>query len=130
MHIAQQRKAMTHCRYGHEYTPDNTSLAKKDGYEYRECKTCRRLKSKRSHQKAYYGITLEQKQEMLEKQGGKCANPNCRATEPGGNGDWHTDHDHRTGEVRGLLCSRCNVVLGHVNDDPAVLEGLKTYLQK
>lgn len=38
------------------------------------------------------------------------------------------DHCHRTGRTRGLLCRRCNVTLGHVDDDVALLRGLIAYL--
>lgn len=38
------------------------------------------------------------------------------------------DHDHNTGKVRGLLCSKCNVALGAVRDDPQILVGLIQYL--
>lgn len=40
------------------------------------------------------------------------------------------DHCHRTGSVRKLLCSPCNVVLGALRDDPAVLEAAKVYLSE
>lgn len=39
------------------------------------------------------------------------------------------DHDHATNFFRGLLCIKCNYVLGLVTDDIAVLERLKYYLQ-
>lgn len=62
------------------------------------------------HLKKTFGITLEQFDAMLEAQGGHCAI--CPKTTPGGQGSWHVDHDHDTNAVRGLLCSRCNQLLG------------------
>ncbi len=32
------------------------------------------------------------------------------------------DHNHETGEIRGLLCRRCNTAIGYLNDDPGLLE--------
>jgi recombination endonuclease VII len=38
------------------------------------------------------------------------------------------DHDHQTGEVRGVLCHNCNVGLGHFRDDPALVVKVISYL--
>lgn len=54
-----------------------------------------------------HGITVEQYEAMLAKQGGKCAmchRPFRRTP--------HIDHCHKTGRVRGLLCAGCNVAVG------------------
>lgn len=43
--------------------------------------------------------------------------------------DMQIDHDHRTGEIRGVLCGGCNVALGSVRDNPATLRALAAYLE-
>jgi hypothetical protein len=40
------------------------------------------------------------------------------------------DHNHNTNEVRGLLCQRCNTVLGMCLDDKSILESAIKYLEK
>lgn len=76
---------------------------------------------------ATYGITQEQYDSLYAYQGGKCYI--CqRAT--GKTKALSVDHDHKTGYVRGLLCSPCNKqILGHVRDDPAALQRAIDYLQ-
>lgn len=76
-----------------------------------------------------YGITVEQHEAIFESQGRRCANPECKTTDPGSKRGWHTDHDHETGKVRGLLCHHCNVALGNVQDSVDKLQGLIDYLK-
>lgn len=74
------------------------------------------------------GMTLEQYNAMLEKQDGVCA---ICGGPPGGRWDrFHADHDHKTGEARGLLCHGCNTGIGNLKDDPEILEKAAAYLRR
>ncbi len=76
-----------------------------------------------------YGLTLDRYAEMLAGQGGKCAI--CKGNQRGnGTRNFAIDHDHKTGAVRGLLCDRCNVGLGHFVDNRALLLEGADYLAK
>ncbi len=73
------------------------------------------------------GITEDEYEAMLELQGGTCAI--CPAEVSGTRGTvWPVDHDHKTGEPRGLLCHTCNQGLGLFKDDPALLARAIDYL--
>lgn len=65
------------------------------------------------------GVTEQDVENRLAEQDYQCAM--CLRTHPGGRGTWHIDHCHETNRFRGLLCTRCNVLLGMAGDDPAVL---------
>ena len=75
-----------------------------------------------------FGINTAQYEVMREAQKNRCAV--CRTAIPGGKGDWHVDHDHATGAIRGLLCQNCNLGLGHFQDSPRFLAAAIKYLQK
>lgn len=60
------------------------------------------------------GTTPENRERVLIEQDGRCAI--CRKEFQSG-ADTHTDHDHRTGLFRGLLCTRCNNGLGVIERD-------------
>lgn len=68
---------------------------------------------------------------MLHAQGGACAL--CRQLETqttrGTVRRLSVDHDHATGRVRGLLCSRCNLTLGRHDDDLAWFTRAAEYLR-
>lgn len=76
--------------------------------------------------KRRFGITPDDYARLLAEQGGHCAVCD-RITNDDGTA-LAVDHDHATGEIRGLLCKAHNVVLGLVDDDPTQLERLIAYL--
>jgi hypothetical protein len=87
-----------------------------------------KLQKRNYNLKTAFGITLVQRDELLALQGNKCAI--CPATSPGTKRDWHTDHCHDTGKVRGILCHACNVSLGHAKDNIATLTAMIKYLKR
>jgi hypothetical protein len=103
------------------------------------CKECKRAYA-RQHRKNNkkmkknsdllwrYGISLEDWKEMFEKQNGCCAI--CKTHQGELTHTLHTDHDHETGKVRGLLCSPCNTSLGGFRDDVSLLKNAIIYLQE
>jgi hypothetical protein len=76
-----------------------------------------------------YKITEQRYLEILKKQIGLCAI--CGSDSPGrrGSKNFTVDHDHKTMEVRGLLCHPCNVMLGLAKDSIEVLETAIKYLK-
>lgn len=85
-----------------------------------------------SQAKRKYGVSRDDYQQRLDAQGGRCAI--CGTDEPGKSNGPHKrfsiDHDHKTGEVRGLLCNHCNRGIGLLRDDPDVLLKAHLYLKK
>lgn len=93
------------------------------------CKAARRPNpqaARKANIKFHYGLTMDEHDALLEKQGGVCAI--CR--EPP-EGLWlNVDHDHSSGAVRGLLCNRCNTGLGLFQDDTRTLRAAVEYLDR
>jgi len=71
-----------------------------------------------------YGLSIEDKEKLLASQDGKCAV--CR----GPFDKICVDHNHKNGEVRGLLCRCCNWLLGNSRDNPTTLRRGADYLEK
>ena len=98
-----------------------------------ECKVCRDTLNKEYYElnkvkvqdylyfynvERKYGITKDEYATLWKMQEGRCKI--CeevfnQETRP------HTDHDHKTNKVRGLLCASCNKGLGHFKDNPDLL---------
>lgn len=118
--IEKQSKECSSCFVEKPFQSFRKAQDSKDGFHFR-CKECakkfvnktvereRKLNSK-------YKINSDFFQMLLAKQENKCAI--CGTEEAGGAyNTMKVDHDHKTGEVRGLLCQHCNVGLGHFKDN-------------
>lgn len=79
--------------------------------------------------KRLFGITLEDYNKMLLEQNEVCAICNQKEM----NKKYRTlsvDHCHKTGKVRGLLCSNCNLGIGNMKDNINNLKNAINYLEK
>ena len=73
----------------------------------------------------FYGISREQYEGLLAKQGGVCGICRKPPQEP-----LCVDHSHATGRVRGLLCRKCNTGLGSYDDDASLMAAGIAYLRR
>lgn len=80
---------------------------------------------KRLRIKRLYGITLEQFAERLKTQGGGFAICERKAKKY----RLSIDHDHITGQIRGILCAPCNRAIGTLGDSVEGLQKAINYLQ-
>ena len=117
------------------FNKDASRTDGKDAY----CKTCRyeknrawaksnpekyRDSTRNTRRKIEYGIGHEEFNEILKKQGGKCAICNSKIDKKS-----HLDHCHETSRVRGILCQSCNLGLGRFKDNVEFLKNAIKYLE-
>ena len=76
--------------------------------------------------KSKYGITLEEYNVLLEKQNGVCYI--CKQTSD--TKKLAVDHNHETGENRKLLCGKCNMALGLLNEDKDIMLQMIRYIEE
>lgn len=82
-----------------------------------------------------YKLTLQRFNELWKLQEGKCAGCKREMAHPINRSLQmacrpEVDHDHITGKVRGILCHKCNGLLGKIKDNKELLEALIAYLQR
>ena len=86
-----------------------------------------RISQMRRNMRRTYGLSLEDFWWMNAQQGGKCKI--CRQTCSRSRA-LSVDHCHATGRVRGLLCGKCNLILGKMSDSPVLLRSMAEYLEE
>jgi hypothetical protein len=116
------RDQRTQCKNGHPYTEASTYWYTRNGETWRVCRICNKEKNK--FRERLYGITKQRYLEMVAEQNGACAI--CGG--PPGERALNVDHDHGTGQIRALLCTRCNIGMGGFRDSPNLLRKALAYL--
>jgi hypothetical protein len=102
---------------------DFARASKQSGGRASYCKSCNNARQRQARFLKTYGLTPEALQSLVDGQGGWCAL--CRQRPA-----VHVDHDHVVGTVRGVVCFRCNVGLGHFSDSAAILRAAIDYLER
>lgn len=113
--------------YMKEYRQRNKDRLNQKDKEYA---VVNREKIKKYHRVYHYGLSEDGYQLLIITQKNKCAICGKDFTFENKSTTPHVDHDHRTGTVRGLLCGRCNVLLGFAEDDATLLITASQYLHK
>lgn len=73
-----------------------------------------------------YGISIQDYNRMFEEQNGCCKI--CKTHQSLMKKKLHVDHNHKTGEVRSLLCHNCNLALGRFKEDPVIIAAALEYV--
>lgn len=115
-----------------EYYRNNPGRYKEAQKRYRQTEKYREGLRDRTY-KRKFGISLEMYDKMLEEQNSVCKICHCPETSMGAWGEVKrlaVDHCHDTGIVRGLLCDRCNHLLGLAKDSQTLLSSAIKYLKE
>jgi|APSaa5957512535_1039671.scaffolds.fasta_scaffold03125_18 hypothetical protein len=129
--MSSEIKKCTQCKKEKHITEFNLKGDKK------KCKTGRRSYCKVCS-KAYwlahkFNITLKDYDKMLSNQNNKCGicqtSFNSIDKRTGNQRAFAVDHDHKSNEIRGLLCSKCNIGLGLLGDTLEDLHKAVKYLE-
>lgn len=142
----QGRKRCPHCKEYKELDKFAPRKQRPDKY-LSWCKTCTVKNASETysyeryrdmHLFREYGIRLKDYEKIFQEQSGVCAV--CGQIETVRTGrtkrsmenapSLHVDHDHKTGRVRGLLCSNCNQALGLLKESPERIRLLVKYIEK
>lgn len=82
---------------------------------------------KNTHLKTLYNISILEYEDLLKKQNYACKI--CKLNESTLSRKLAVDHNHKTGKIRGLLCSNCNSAIGKLQDDSTLIQTAAKYVQ-
>ena len=93
------------------------------------CKKCASLFTKAR----FYKCSIEKIEQLLSDSNYMCQICGVKEKDAGNEKTKHSnlyiDHDHNTKKLRGVLCHKCNLIIGHANDDVIILEKAIRYLK-
>lgn len=120
-----------------EFSVDNTRRGKikrqstcklcKNAYGRHRYKTVPEYKE-RTWKRQNINITFEEYTKLLKEANNSCQI--CKVHEDQLEIKLSVDHDHTTGAIRGLLCSKCNSAISFLQDDPVIIEAALAYITK
>jgi len=112
-------------KYGKQYSQDPVKKAAMNAAALRHSRSEKGIRARRNrHLRAKYGITLAEYEQLFKSQNQACAICGYQGTTR----KFHLDHNHRTGNVRGILCNPCNGAIGLMQDDTKRLQQAIEYL--
>jgi hypothetical protein len=114
--VKEQRKA---------WRERNKEYIKSKRIEWKKNRTPeqRKIDNKKNRLRAKYDMSLPEFESLVQQYGGKCGT--CGNSE-----NLCVDHNHATGEVRGILCDSCNLAIGFAKEDVSILSRIISYLKK
>lgn len=86
------------------------------------------ISSRKNWIKTKYGISIDEYNQKLTQQNNCCAI--CEKHESTFQRRLAVDHDHTTGKVRDLLCTKCNLAFGYVDENPEILQKMIIYANR
>ncbi len=104
----------------------NKNKTKPDGLQT-WCKVCHDARMRKNQLQRLYGITEDDYDEMYRAQRGCCWI--CGTHQSALKRRLSVDHDHDSGDVRALLCCKCNRGIGLLSDDPKTVQRAADYLR-
>lgn len=116
---ANREQVMANVKAWYHANPERARAGK------RAANARRRDLNREDHLRRAFGFSTAEYEAMLAQQGGGCAI--CRRP-PDEARSLHVDHDHGSGQVRGLLCFSCNAGPGQFREDPQRLLEAVAYL--
>jgi len=128
----RQENREKYAEYARKWRKENPDKVREVNQRQRERRKTWTLEQRRDKQRKYqYGVPEGWFSAQKEKQGGVCAICSLPAETADSKGrDLHVDHNHTTGQVRGLLCGKCNCLIGLAGESISILDKVKDYLKK
>jgi hypothetical protein len=120
-YLADPEAAIARVKRWQQANPDRVNATQRA----RRARPDAKRRARAEHLMRKYGMTIEQYDAMLEAQGGGCF---ICGRPPRDDISLHVDHDHSTGEVRGILCFCCNNALADFQEDPVLLLKAADYI--